>query len=226
MWSRLGPGLLLALFVAACTSAPPAVTPTASAAATPAATAEPTPAPTPTAAPTVAPTATPEPTPAATPEPTPEPTAAPTATPEPTPEVTPAPAVSIEDGVVTINPAALAPLFYSPADPDAADPLYLFHTTPAKDGFFLSVEAYTKFGRDWTGELGTFPIDCTQGGTGICVHFDPDGPGPAGDLGADFEVTGEVTFTRLDADGYDITLSDVRFSDGTTIPGPLQLMSV
>jgi hypothetical protein len=127
--------------------------------------------------------------------------------------------------VVTIDAAALAPLFYSPADPSASDPLYLFHTHPAGDGFFLSVEAYTKFGRDWSGELGTFPIDCTQAGTGICVHFDPDGPGPQGDLGADFAVTGEVTFTRLDNDGYDITLTNVHFSDGTTIPGPLQLTS-
>jgi hypothetical protein len=55
------------------------------------------------------------------------------------------------------------------------------------------------------------------------VHFDADGPGPLTDLGADFLVTGSITFAALTATTFDVTLTDVTFSDGTTIPGPLRL---
>ena len=127
--------------------------------------------------------------------------------------------------MVTIDPAALAPLYYAPPVAGSSDPFYHIHTTPDIDGFFLSIEAYTVYGTDWTGELGTFDIDCSASGTGICVHFDPDGPGPMPDLGADFAVTGQVTFTVLEQDAFDVTLTDVLFSDGTIIPGPLNLTS-
>lgn len=125
------------------------------------------------------------------------------------------------DGVYTIDWSALTGgVFFAPPAFGALDPFFFVHTDPAVDGFFFSVEAYTVYGPAWTGELGTFPIDCTAAGTGICVHFDPDGPGPIGDLGADFMVTGDVEIVQADGDGFEAVFSDVTFSDGSTIPGP------
>ena len=116
--------------------------------------------------------------------------------------------------------------FYSPPQAGSADPFYHVHTNPAVDGFFLSIEAYTTaYGPGWTGQLGTFEIDCSEGGTGICVHFDPDGPGPTPSAGSKFDVRGSITFERLDATGYTVILMDVVFSEGFTIPGPLRMAS-
>ena len=128
--------------------------------------------------------------------------------------------VMSDDGVVTIDWDALqgGAVFVPPAGD--SDPFFHVHTLPAEDGFFFSVEAYTVYGPQWTGQLGDFAIDCSTGGTGICVHFDPDGPGPILDLGADFAVTGDVTILQADAEGFVAEFSNVEFSDGTTIPGP------
>ena len=126
---------------------------------------------------------------------------------------------------MTIDPSALAPLYYAPPVPGSPDPFYHIHTTPAVDGFFLSIEAYTVYGTQWTGQLGTFEIDCSVAGTGICVHFDPDGPGPAVDLGSDFSGSGQITFTLLETGAFEVTLANVAFAQGTVIPGPLTLAS-
>lgn len=105
------------------------------------------------------------------------------------------------------------------------DPFWYIHNQP-DEGFFLSLEMYTTgFGSAWTGETGTFDLSCTEGGTGICIHFDPDGPGEDEvDLNVDFAATGTIEITTLDeSDGYDLVLTGVTFSDGTTIPGPTRL---
>lgn len=126
------------------------------------------------------------------------------------------------DGSYTIDWGALAgPAYFAPPASGAADPFFHVHNDPASDGFFFSVEAYTTgYGTAWTGGLGDFVIDCSPAGTGICVHFDPDGPGPLQDLGSDFLVTGDVTIQQADAGGFVAVFSNVGFSDGTTIPGP------
>ncbi len=124
------------------------------------------------------------------------------------------------DGVYTIDWSALeGDVFFAPAG-GGADPFFQVHTTPAVDGFFFGVEAYTVYGTAWTGELGITTIDCSPAGSGICVHFDPDGPGPIADLGADFMVTGDVDIIQADAEGFEAVFSNVMFSDGSTIPGP------
>ena len=141
------------------------------------------------------------------------------------PAADPLSAIAIAGGVVSIDWAALqGPVFFAPPSAGSGDPFYFVHTDPAVDGFFLSIEAYTTgYGTAWTGELGSFAIDCTPDGTGICVHFDPDGPGPIGDLGADFAVAGEITFIDLGTGGFVADLKNVTFSDGTVIPGPVRI---
>ena len=67
----------------------------------------------------------------------------------------------------------------------------------------VGVELYTVFGASWTGELGTFPTDCTT--HGICVYLDPDGTGPLVGSGP-----GSGTLTVIQLDGSSIiTLDDV-----------------
>ena len=99
------------------------------------------------------------------------------------------------------------------------DEFFHIHTDPELDGFFLSFELYTTYGPTWTGEMGTFEINCSAASTGICVHFDPDGAGPLGDLNADFGAGGMMTINQLDESGYDIVVDELIFSDGTTITG-------
>lgn len=124
------------------------------------------------------------------------------------------------DGVYTIDWSALqGAVFFAPPG-GGADPFFQVHTTPAVDGFYFGVEAYTVYGTAWTGQLGEFTIDCSPAGSGICVHFDPDGPGPMPDLGADFMVTGDVEIIQADAAGFVAILSNLAFSDGSAIPGP------
>jgi hypothetical protein len=167
---------------------------------------------------------------------TPAPTSASTtgvSTPAPTsaagtPVATPAtagPPITIDEGRVVIDAASLAPLVFVPPQAGSADPFFHVHTSPASDGFFLGIELYTVYGTAWTGQTGTFSIDCRPAGTGICVHFDPDGPGPQPNVGADFKATGDITIDQLDPSGFDVTLSNVAFSDGTGIAGPLRLRS-
>ncbi|MBI4883282.1 MAG: hypothetical protein HY826_04425 [Actinobacteria bacterium] len=99
------------------------------------------------------------------------------------------------------------------------DSFFHIHTDPKLDGFFLSFELYTTFGSQWSGELGTFDIGCGAASTGICVHFDPDGPGPLGDLGADYAASGTITINALDETQYDIAVDVLTFTDGTAITG-------
>jgi hypothetical protein len=113
-------------------------------------------------------------------------------------------------------------VFDDQTNPD--DPFFHLHDQP-EDGFFFSLEMYTTgFGSGWTGQTGTFVLSCTAEGSGICIHFDPDGDGDEfGDLAADFAAGGTIQIDQLDDEGYDFTLTDVTFSDGTTIPGPTHL---
>ncbi len=128
------------------------------------------------------------------------------------------------DGEVTIDWAALEGVFFIPPASGSTDPFFHVHNNPDTDGFFLSIEAYTTgYGTAWAGELGMSTIDCSPGGSGICVHFDPDGTGPIGDLGADFLASGDIEIVQADADGFEAVLSGVTFTDGTTIPGPLTM---
>lgn len=149
----------------------------------------------------------------------PAPTAAPTTLPATTlpattlpattlpPTTTTVPAADIElgepdaDGViaVSIDGSALDPLFDAFTAGD--DPFYLIHTQ--QDDVFIGVELYTVFGAGWTGELGTFPADCTT--HGICVYLDPDGTGP---LEGGGPGEGEITVTQLE-DGSVVTIDDV-----------------
>jgi hypothetical protein len=105
-----------------------------------------------------------------------------------------------------------------------ADPFWHLHNQ-ADEGFFLSLEMYTTgFGSTWTGEAGEFDLGCSGDGSGICIHFDPDGHGEEyGDLNADFTATGRIEIAKLDEEGYDLVLSNVVFSDGATIPGHTRL---
>ena len=128
-----------------------------------------------------------------------------------------------DDGTVVIDWDGLEGIFFAPPATSSADPFFHVHNQPATDGFFLSIEAYTVYGTAWMGELGTYQIDCSPAGSGICIHFDPDGEGPIGDLGADFLATGTIDISQADAGGFVATLRDVAFSDGTTIPGPLTI---
>lgn len=138
----------------------------------------------------------------------------------PTAALDSAPAIQVaDDGSVVIDWESLEGVSFSAPVPSATDPLFFVHNDPARDGFFLGLEAYTVYGAGWTGQLGTFAIDCEA--NGICLHFDPDGDGPGIDLGFDFAATGTIEFVRADIDGFEAILTDVAFSDGTTIPGPL-----
>ncbi len=128
-------------------------------------------------------------------------------------------ALDFDGAAATIDWAALPSTpFFAPAN-QASDPFFHIHTNPASDGFFFSLEMYLEWGQAWTGETGGFEISCSDPttSTGICPYFDPDGPGPLPVLGGDFMTTGQIVINRLDADGYDLAVGPVLFSDGTVI---------
>lgn len=118
--------------------------------------------------------------------------------------------------------ALVGPVIFAPPG-SGTDPFYLVYNSPEYDGFSFSVEAHTACGTQWSGQLGTFAIGCSTVGTGICVHFDPDGSGPMPDLGADFMVSGTIEIFRADDVNFIAELSDLTFSDGSTIPGPFMI---
>ncbi|GMQ86023.1 MAG: hypothetical protein BMS9Abin07_1595 [Acidimicrobiia bacterium] len=123
----------------------------------------------------------------------------------------------------TITWASVTNPLWDPNAGSDADPFFFIHTQPDVDGFFFSLEMFTTgYGALWQGELGDVDIICDEAApapnsTGICPHFDPDGSGPIGDLNADFAATGSITINQLDAGGYDITVNEIAFSDGSTI---------
>lgn len=147
-----------------------------------------------------------------------------TTVPETTSPTTEPVATLTQDGnVYTVNWSGLQSTpFYAVPAASSSDPLYFIHTDPVVDGFYLAFEMYTTgYGQEWTGELGQVNISCLDpvASTGICPHFDPDGAGPLGDLNADFAATGDITIAQLDEVGYDITVNELAFSDGTSITG-------
>lgn len=133
------------------------------------------------------------------------------------------PVLSNDEGTYSIVWASATTPFWDPNAGSAADPFFFIHTMPAADGFYFSLEMYTTgYGALWRGELGDVEIICNEASpapnsTGICPHFDPDGPGPLGDLNADFAATGSITINQLDEGGYDIVVDEIMFSDGSSI---------
>lgn len=132
----------------------------------------------------------------------------------------PEPPISEDDGVYSIVWESVATPFWSPNAGTTDDPYIFIHTSPEDDGFFFSLEMYTTgYGALWQGELGDVDVICNEGApgpnsTGICPHFDPDG---GGDRAADFATTGSITINQLAAEGYDIVVNELLFSDGSTI---------
>lgn len=166
---------------------------------------------------TTAPVTTQAPAPAATqPEPTTTTMAATTTT-------AGEPALSQDGSVYMIDWSAVSGPFWDPSAGTADSPFFFIHTQPDVDGFYFGLEMYTTgYGALWQGELGDVAIICNEAApgpnsTGICPHFDPDGPGPLGNLNADFGATGSITINQLDDGGYDIVINEVVFSDGSTI---------
>jgi hypothetical protein len=142
----------------------------------------------------------------------PEGAASPTSGPEPSESPEPAgPPITLSDpddaGVVTIgiDSAQLEPLFFEFNEQNASDPFWHIHTD--QTDLYVGIELYTVYGAGWTGQLGTFALDC--GASGICVYVDPDGAGPAGALGP--ASAGSIVITQLDDAGYDVTLTGVSF---------------
>lgn len=114
---------------------------------------------------------------------------------------------------VTLAPSELASLVYSYSATffGSADPLYEIETTSS--AFVIDTSFFTKFGTAWTGQAGTFAVGCGNvSGSGICVHFDPDGA--AGSVGLLGPAThGSVTITGLGT-SYSVTFNDVRIDHG------------
>lgn len=135
----------------------------------------------------------------------------------------PEPALTSDGSSYTIVWESVDAPFWSPAVKSDPDPFYFIHTFPDADGFYFSIEMYTTgYGALWQGQLGDVEIICDEAppapnSTGICPHLDPDGPGPIGDLNADFAAIGSITIDQLDETGYDITVNEIIFSDGSTI---------
>ncbi len=156
------------------------------------------------------------------PPPTTTTTAAPAST---TTTTAPEPALEDNGGNYEITWANVQGPFWNPSAGSAESPFFFIHTSNELDGFYFSLEMYTTgYGALWTGELGEVQIICNEAppapnSTGICPHFDPDGPGPLGDLNADFAATGSITINKLDDSGYDIVVNQIVFSDGSTIEG-------
>jgi len=127
-------------------------------------------------------------------------------------------ALVFDGTTATINWAGVSAV-YLPNTGPADDPFFQIHTDNALDGFYLSFEFFLVWGEAWTGETGTFEISCSDPttDTGICVHFDPDGDGPLGNVGADFAAAGSVTINQLDDAGYSIMVTGLTFSDGTVV---------
>lgn len=147
-----------------------------------------------------------------------------TSTAAPPTTAAPEPPLVSDGNSYTINWGGLkVPPFWSPANASEADPKFFIHTSPEADGFYFALELYTTgYGQLWTGELGPVQIICNEplpgpNSTGICPLFDPDGPGPQGNLNADFGATGSITINKLDDGGYDIVVNEIVFSDGSLI---------
>lgn len=111
---------------------------------------------------------------------------------------------------VTVNNECLDPLFFAFKE-NGGDPFWHIHTE--QEDTFISLELYTAYGPSWTGETGTFPLDCNVP-WGLCLIFDPDGAGPEPVL---MWGTGEITIDRLGTDGYNVTFEGAMpaAADGT-----------
>lgn len=102
---------------------------------------------------------------------------------------------------MTINNGCLAGLFY--AFVSGGDPFWHLHTQ--QTNIHLSLEAYTVYGTSWTGQTGTFPLQCGLP-WGLCLIFDADGTGP---IPVTMWANGQITISRLDAGGYSVTFGGV-----------------
>ncbi len=104
---------------------------------------------------------------------------------------------------VTINNECLDPLFFAFNNANSSDPFWHVHTQ--QDDIFLSLELYTLYGSSWSGDTGTFPLDCNEP-WGLCAIFDADGVGPEP---AVMWAGGEISISRLDDGGYDVSFAGV-----------------
>lgn len=198
---KLLPWVLLAVAVAgACQTTAPTTAPSEEPAG-PTATTAPTDAPPPTDTEVPEPTSTPIP-PSATPTEVP---------PTPTETVVPDPivigAAVGEDGCtpVELNPEAWSSLYI--AYNGGSDPFFHIHTD--EESFFVGIELYTVYGAGWTGQTGTFALDCSA--NGICVYLVPDAVHPY------LATEGEVEIESLSQTGglvdfpVQLTLRDLVF---------------
>jgi len=142
-----------------------------------------------------------------------------------TPE--PGPPLVIEEGqttadgctIATLNTASWGPIdsAYTTEEYSSGSFHSVYFFLDNEDGFNFNVELWPTHGMGWTGQLGTFPIDCT--GIGICANFSPD------DVNHYQAKEGEVDIIALSRAGEtasgEIVLTNLTFqpNPGTDAPG-------
>lgn len=127
----------------------------------------------------------------------------------------PAPALDDSGDQVVVDWTAISDVYLPDTPAQSGGTFFHIHSDNAVHDFYLNFELYRDWGAGWSGELGTFEIGCNDPNTdtGICVHYvTADGT----NVGEDFSAAGTVTITQLDGDGYEILVSGLTFSDGTT----------
>ena len=90
-----------------------------------------------------------------------------------------------------------------------ADPFFQLHDN--EEGFYFNAELYTVYGPGWTGQTGTFALDCSK--NGICVYLVPD------DVNSYLANSGTVQIDSLLQQGGAITGPvDVTFQNASFYP--------
>lgn len=90
-----------------------------------------------------------------------------------------------------------------------ADPFFQLHDN--EEGFYFNAELYTVYGLGWTGQTGTFDLDCTN--NGICVYLVPD------DINSYLANSGTVQIDSLSQQGGAITGAvNVTFQNASFYP--------
>ncbi len=122
-----------------------------------------------------------------------------------------------DDGcpLVVLNTDSWAPMSASYNAGD--DPLYQFHDN--EEGFYFNVELYTVYGAGWTGQSGTFAVDCNA--SGICVYLVVD------DVNPYLATAGEIVIDSLSQEGnslqrpVQISMTNLTMqpTPGSTSPG-------
>ena len=90
-----------------------------------------------------------------------------------------------------------------------ADPFFQLHDN--EEGFYFNAELYTVYGSGWTGQTGTFALDCSK--NGICVYLVPD------DVNSYLANSGTVQIDSLSQQGGSVTSPvDVTFQNASFYP--------